>query len=492
MRLDEYASLDGLELANLVRNKQVTAGEVVDIAISAMRKLDSELHFVVGDPLPQARLSLRELRADQPFTGVPTLIKDIGPRMGGVPQEMGSALAQGLVPTEDSELIRRFRQAGFVFIGRSATPELGGAFTTEPRISAPTRNPWDRARSTGGSSGGAAAAVAAGVVPVALAGDTAGSIRVPAHCCGLFGLKPTRGRNPVGPEAGEVNSGLTVAHVLTRTVRDSAAVLDATAGPDAGCRYYAAPPSKPFIEAVARPRLGLRIALSTENFFGGDVAPEIKTAAQSAAQLCEDLGHHVVQASPLFEAEEIVGLLETIWSSHVYHAVRGLERRTGRTASIQLLEASTLMLCDRGRQISADEFLQSLDRLNQLSRKVGCFFADFDVLLTPTFSQVAPMLGQIKSDVLFPDVTSFVLDNMKMAPFTSQCNLTGQPAMSVPLYQSAQGLPIGVQFAARFAAEETLLSLAGQLEAALPWVARRPAVGSFAADTKRNTREARS
>src|ERR1700741_4176594 len=263
MPADEYSKFDGLGLAELVRGKKVSAAEVSACATEAMRACNAELNFLVAETASYAEKSLCELGGDGAFLGVPTLIKDVGPRIGGIPQEMGCGMAQGLVPAEDSEIIRRFRRAGFIFLGRSTTPELGMAYTTEPRTNGPTRNPWNLARSPGGSSGGAAAAVASGAVPIALGGDTGGSIRVPAHCCGVFGLKPTRGRNPVGPEIAEGNSGLTASHVLTRSVRDSAAALDATAGPDPGCRYFAPPPAVPFLQSVDRPRKGLRIALST-------------------------------------------------------------------------------------------------------------------------------------------------------------------------------------------------------------------------------------
>jgi amidase len=476
MRIDEYSRLDAHALADLVRRGQVTPQELYDTARSAMLAMDEPLHFLVGETPGEARKNLASLPADAPFRGVPTLIKDIGPRIAGVPQELGSALAAGLVPTQDSELTRRFRDAGMVFMGRTATPELGAAFTTEPRVGPVTRNPWDTSRSTGGSSGGAAAAVSSGVVPVALAGDSAGSIRVPAHCCGLFGLKPTRGRNPTGPEAAEVNSGFTVAHVISRSVRDSAAALDATAGADPGCKYVAPDPQGSFLEAAKRAPDRLRIALSTRNIFGGPLTQDVRRAADQTARLCESLGHTVVEADPPLDGDEIIEVFHVLWAANLYHTVRALEARSGRKASRALLEASTYALFEAGERVSADALLGCFDRANQISRRMGDFFLGHDILLTPAFSGAAPPLGEIRTDAETYDSLAYVRESLAWSPFTSQFNLTGQPAMSVPAQPSAQGLPLGAHFGAAFGGEEILFSLAGQLEAAAPWADRLPPV----------------
>ena len=472
MRLDEYANYDALGLAELVRDKDIAPQEVCALATSAMCRCNEKLNFLVGDTEAFAKKSLEDLQADGPFAGVPTLIKDVGPRIAGVRQELGSGIAQGFTPTETSELARRFVRAGLIFIGRSATPELGLAYTTEPRAGGATRNPWDLERSPGGSSGGAAAAVAAGVVPIAQGGDTGGSIRVPAHCCGLFGLKPTRGRNPMGPESAEGNSGMTVAHVLTRTVRDSAAALDATAGPDPGARYFAPPPARPLLEEVTRPRKELRIALSTDNPFGGSVAPEIKQAAQDAARLCEKLGHHVEEATPPINAGELCEMLELISAGNLTYGVRGLEAQSGKKAGPDVFESFTLALLKRGQNLPAADFVANIARMNTFSRNFGQFFVKYDVLITPVFATTAPKLGTLRMNDPIPDLSAYIMDVLRTAAFTTQYNFSGQPAMSVPLYQSADGLPIGVQFAARYADEATLFSLAGQLEEALPWKGR--------------------
>lgn len=480
MRLDEYAALDAIDLATLVRRRSIPAGEVCRKAQQAIAAANLRLNFLVGETAAEAERDLRELPADGPLLGVPTMIKDIGPRIGGVVQELGSALARGLVAPEDSELIRRLRGAGAVFIGRTSTPELGSAFTTEPRSGGATRNPWDTTRSTGGSSGGAAAAVAAGVVPFALAGDTAGSIRIPAHCCGVFGLKPTRGRNPTGPEAAESICGLTAAHVISRTVRDSAVVLDATAGADVGCRYVAPAPSGRFLDAVSRPRKGLRIGITTANVFGAGVSDDVRTAVESAGRLCAELGHHVEEAEPPVEAGELLEMLEPIFVANLRHAVLQLQRLTGRQATPENLEASTLAMVRWGERLAASELLDALARMNAFSRRMGRFFLQYDVLLAPVYADVAPRLGEIRTDDPVESVPDFLRETFRLAAFTVQYNLTGQPAMSLPLYESRSGLPVGVQGIARFGDEETLFCLAGQLEAALPWAGRRAPHGIVA------------
>ncbi|MBS0416498.1 MAG: amidase [Proteobacteria bacterium] len=486
MRAEELADYDGLALGELVRSREISPKELIDTASETAMRIDSKLNFLVAPTPEQARKDLAQLDPNAPFCAVPTLVKDIGPRVAGVPQELGSLLARGLVPSEDSEFIRRVRRAGLVCIGRSTTPELGSAFTTEPRIASPTRNPWDPRRSPGGSSGGAAVAVASGVVPVALAGDTAGSIRIPAHCCGVFGFKPSRGRNPTGPESGETNSGLTVAHVITRSVRDSAAMLDATAGPDPGCRYGAPGPSSGFLASLSEPPRRLRIAYWTKNAFGGSVEAAIVSATLAAAKLCEALGHPVTEIDPPLGGDEIIATVEPLLAANLYHFVRHLEQKSGRTASPELLEASTLALARRGAEVSANELLTCLARMNELSRRIGRLSDRYDVFLTPTFTAVAPELGRIRSDVAGCTSLGYLTESLQIGAFTIQYNLTGQPAMSVPLSQSEQGLPIGVQFAAHYGADEALFRLAGQLEAASPWRMRRPPAARLAQPANRH------
>lgn len=472
MRLDEYVRFDALDLADLVRRGEVTPVELAGLAAEAITLVNPALNFMVGETTDPVAAASRPIDLDAPFAGAPFLMKDVGAALGGQLQEQGCALAQGLVPASDSELTRRFRAAGVVFLGRTTTPELGATFTTESRATGATRNPWDLSRSTGGSSGGAAAAVASGAFAIAHAGDSAGSIRIPAHCCGLFGFKPTRGRNPVGPQAGEVNCGLTTAHILSRTVRDSAAMLDATAGADPGCRYGAPSPTRAFLTAASQPPRRLRIAVSTRSPLAGPVSDEIVQATNDAARLCEQLGHVVEAAEPSFDPDRFVATLETIWSANTFHGVRKLAELTGRTPGPDNLELSTLAMVERGAAISSDALLGALDDMNRFSRDLAAFFEIYDVFISPTFAETAPRLGVIRSDVETPDTTAYIRDLFRMAAFTAQYNMSGQPAMSVPLHIGATGLPVGTHFAARFGDDETLFALAGQLEAAAPWIHR--------------------
>jgi len=478
MRLDEYAALDGIALADLVRTGQVTARQTFEAALGAIKSTNSKLNFLVDWTHEEAERCIANVVPQAPFAGVPMLIKDIGASVRGVPQELGCKLARGLTPDQDSEIVRRYRAAGFVFAGRSTTPELGASFTTESAATGATRNPWNLERSVGGSSGGAAAAVASGAVPVAHGGDSAGSIRIPAHCCGVFGLKPSRGRNPVGPQNGEVNSGLTAAHVITRTVRDSAAALDATEGPDPGCRYAAPGHAGTFLSAVQQDPPKLRIAMMTHNPFGGTLSQELVAATVGAAQLCESMGHDVEMAAPPFDADEFAQNLETVWTANIHHAIKGLMRAAGVETSDGLIEASTRATAERGSHITADQLLAGLDGMNRFARTLSSFFANYDVLLCPPMADVAPLLGIVDPAEEVEDVSAYIFGLLQSAPFTSQYNVSGQPAMSVPWSMSSDGLPIGVQFVGGYGQESALFSLAGAFERAAPWVSRVPTINA--------------
>jgi len=475
LRTDEYARCDALDLATLIRDGSVTATEVENAARDALAALNPALNVLAGpllSPTPATHGN---------FAGVPTLAKDIGWAMASVPQEMGCLLAEGLRPAEDSEVFRRIRAGGFSIIGRSTTPELGSAFTTESRGIGITRNPWDVSRSAGGSSGGAAAAVAAGIVPLALAGDSAGSIRIPAHCCGVFGLKPSRGRLPTGPQAGEVNSGLTAAHVITRSVRDSAAALDLLAGPDTGYRYTAPSPGGGFLAATERPPAPLRLALLTASPFADTVDAGVITAAEDTARLCEALGHSIEPIAIAFDADAAIDMLVTIWSANILHAVRRIEAATGRRADADTVEGATLAMIRHGETISAEAYLAALDQMNLFCRRMAIAADAFDAIISPVFASPALPHGVLSHDRLvgpgIEALSAFFADVFRRAPFTVQYNLTGQPAMSVPLHV-LDGLPIGTQIAGRPGGEESLLSLAAALESARPWRDTRPPVSA--------------
>jgi amidase len=350
---------------------------------------------------------------------------------------------------------------------------LGILPTTEPRRFGPTRNPWDCSRTAGGSSGGSAAAVAAGFVPMAHGNDGGGSIRIPASCCGLFGLKPTRARNPLGPYAGDAMSGLVCEHAITRSVRDSAALLDATSGPDVGDPYCAPPRVRPFFKEVGADPGRLRIAFTTTSHTGLPLHPDCIAAALDAVRLCEDLGHEVVEAAPTIESEMLVQAFFAVFGAGIAWQIDWISRVTNRTPAPEYFEPATWATYEMARATTASDYLLAVQWLQIVSRDVGRFFTDYDVWLTPTLGEPPVPLGTFdppEENPLAP-----LMRAVAFVPFTPICNATGQPGMSVPLYWNADGLPVGTHFVARFGDEATLFRLAAQLEAARPWADRRPA-----------------
>ncbi|WP_257457902.1 amidase [Archangium lipolyticum] len=473
MKLNEYTQYDGLGLAELVRGEQVTPGELVETALAAIEHVNPRINAVISPLVDEAKATLARGLPRGPFTGVPFLIKDAVLHAAQLPCEMGSRLAQGLVMPYDSELMARFRRAGIVPVGRTNTPEMAFNITTEPLLHGPSRNPWNPEYSTGGSSGGAAAAVVAGIVPLAHANDGGGSIRIPASLCGVFGLKPTRGRTPLGPDMSDGLNGLGIEHVVSRSVRDSAAMLDATAGPDAGEPYQIQAPERPYLKELEREPGRLRIALSRVPPTGVPVSPECVTAVEDAARLCLELGHEVVEASPQFDTSGFDHANLVIWSSNLAIWVEGMAAATGRSPEATL-EATTWATVQYGRGLKATDLQLAFATMNQISRAVGRFFTNYDLLLTPTVAVPPYKLGVVDANVPMT-AEEWVKRIFSFCPFTALFNFTGQPAMSVPLYWS-EGLPIGVQFAGRMGDEATLFRLAAQLERARPWAARRPPI----------------
>ncbi|XXF78691.1 amidase [Myxococcaceae bacterium GXIMD 01537] len=475
MHLDEYTRHDAVGLAELVRHKKVSPSELVRAALGAIERVNPRLNAVIDTRAEQA-LALAESKLPEgPFTGVPFLVKDVGLHAAGVPTDLGSRLMRGLVAPHDTVLMARYRQAGLVLLGRTNAPEFGINAATEPVLHGPTRNPWDVSRSPGGSSGGSAAAVASGLVPVAYGNDGGGSIRIPASLCGIFGLKPTRGRISPGPDMAEALHGMGTEHVLTRSVRDSAAVLDATRGAEPGDAYHVTVPERPYVEELRRKPGRLRVALSRTAATGVPVSPECVAAVEDAARLCEQLGHEVVEAAPAYDAAQLANAVLTVWCASGAAMVDGLAPLTGRTPGPDTLEAATWAIVQAGRALKAVELEAALGVFNQVSRAVGGFFRDYDVALTPTVSQEPWKLGVLDMDT--PRTAQGWLEHIfTYAPFTALQNVTGQPAMSVPLYWSGGGLPIGVQFAGRWGDEATLFRLAAQLEEARPWAGRLPPV----------------
>ncbi len=468
----DFERYDGLALAALVRRKEVKPEELLEAAIARVEERNPGLNAVVTRLDDQARAAIRAGLPDGPFSGVPYLLKDIGAHHTGAPTSAGSRLFADVVLDHDATITARLKRAGLVIFGKTNTPEMGLAPSTEPRLFGPTRNPWSVAHSSGGSSGGAGAAVAAAMVPMAHGSDGGGSIRIPASCCGVFGLKPTRARNPMGPDVGEGWGGASVQHALTRTVRDSAALLDATSGPDLGDPYWAPPPAGPFLAEVERDPGRLRIALTTRAFNGHAVDAECAQAATDAARLCESLGHEVQEARPEVEVEALGQAVRTVVGANVCAVLEARAAALGRPLAESDVERVTWHRVVDGRTMTAADYARSMTVIHRAGRAVARFFTRHDVLLTPTMCHPPFPLGVL--DQSTADLDAYLDALLASIGFTSLFNQAGCPAMSVPLAASRSGLPIGVQFAGRFGDEATLLRLAGQLERARPWAGRRP------------------
>ncbi len=471
--MDELMRKSVVEQAELVRRGEVSAPELVDAAIAAVEKLNPALNAVVHPMFDHARAAVKNLRGDEPFSGVPMLLKDVLAEHEGWPITEGSRFLEGFVSPRDSELVARYKRAGFIPIGRTNSPEFASKPTTEPTFYGPTRNPWDTTRSPGGSSGGSGAAVAAGMVALAHANDGGGSTRIPASVCGLVGLKGTRGRNPLGPDYGDVGgAGLLSEHVVTRTVRDSALVLDVTAGPDLGAPHYPPPPVRPFADEVGADPGSLRIAMSTEPITPADVHPDCRRAAEETASLCESLGHQVEIAKPDADGEHFSRFFTTIWLGMLAWMIRDWSKRTGRTPERDSFEPHTWKMYELDSRTRPSDFLLALDDMQRFAREVAPFFERYDVWLTPTMTQPPVPLGYFDHD---PEAPRQATKRMEDIPrFTAIANVTGQPAISLPLCWNDAGLPIGVQLMGRFGDEAKLLRLSAQLEVAQPWAHRWP------------------
>ncbi|MDE3135828.1 MAG: amidase [Acidobacteriota bacterium] len=471
---DELATLDATAHAALVRRGEVTPLDLVEAAIARAQRVNPALNAIVTPLYDQARAAARGTLPDGPFRGVPFLLKDLVASYAGARMTGGSAFLRDYVPDHDSELVTRFRRAGLVIIGKTNTPEFGILPTTEPLLFGPCRNPWDTERMAGGSSGGSAAAVAAGIVPMAHANDGGGSIRIPASCCGLFGMKPTRGRTSLGPDFGDIMGGLVVEHAVTRSVRDSAALLDAVSGPFPGDPYCAPAPVRPFLEEVGADPGRLRIAFTTTAPSGARIDEECVRAVHDAAKLCESLGHHVEEAAPEINGALMVDSFLRIWRAGTASAVQAMAFLTGRTPSPELFEPLTWALYEQGRQVSAPAYLMAQTVLQGLSRQIGGFMLSYDAWLTPTVAEPPLPLGSFEPTPANP-LAGFERA-VEFVPFTPMCNLSGQPAMSLPLHWTAGGLPVGTHFIGRFGDEATLFRLASQIEAARPWKDRQPRI----------------
>lgn len=476
MSFTDYENHDGLGLAQLVQQGEVTPLELLEAALARIALHNPALNAVVTPLYDAARAEIARGLPAGPFQGVPFLVKELVASVAGAATTASSRLYEHHMPAADSEIVARLRRAGLVIAGKTNSPEFGLSPVTESLLYGVTRNPWNTELSPGGSSGGAAAAVASGMVPLAHATDGGGSIRIPASCCGLFGLKPTRARVTAGPEGGEGLSGLAHQHVVSRSVRDSAALLDAIAGPMPGDPYMAVPPERPFLDDVGRAPGRLRIAFAKTAPTGVPVDPACVAAVEDAARLCEQLGHHVEEASPEYDAMAVERGFEMVFAANT---MANIARATGGAMpSRELVEPLTYALAEAGRAPSASDYILNLQMLQRQSRRIAGFFERFDIWLTPTLAQTPRPHGHF--NIRSGDTGDWMAKLAAYLPFTYPFNVTGQPAASVPLHWTDEGLPIGCQFAARYGEEGLLLRLCAQLEAARPWFQRRPPVSGLA------------
>lgn len=478
--LANYDNYDALGLAELVRAKQVSPDELLSTAMAVAAAVDPEIRALCHVNEAAARGALKRGLPEGPFTGVPFLLKDITAVVSGFRSSLGSRFFADQLQESDSETVRRFRASGLVFFGRTTTPELAFSPTTEAAVyGAPTRNPWDLSLSPGGSSGGAGAAVAAGIVPMAHGSDGGGSIRIPAAVNGLVGLKPTRARLPAGPFAGEGWGGFLAEGVLTRSVRDTAAALDATHGPDIGAPYFAPPPPTSYRDAIAKPPRRLRIGLMTRRFDGHSVSAELESAAQEVGALCEDLGHVVEEAAPVFDYGKMQRSFVSVVCSGTAAAIEERARVLGRQPKGNDLEPTIWSAYEVGRRMSGPEYVNALATLHRLSREVAQFFETYDVLITPMLARSTARIGEFAHT--HQDVLEYRFGEngvASYAAFTVVANMTGQPAITLPLNwtEGSPSIPIGTQFVGRYGEDHTLLALSAQLEAAKPWFHKRPAL----------------
>ncbi|MEC9466862.1 MAG: amidase [Myxococcota bacterium] len=491
MKFPEYDHLDGLGLAALIKSGEVTALEALEAAIERIESRNPKLNAVIYRAYDGARDAIAQGVPEGSFHGVPFLLKDMSARWGGHPMTCGSKLLRNYHPHSDSHLVQRFKQAGLVILGTTNAPEFGIKGVTEPTLYGPTRNPWDLAHSPGGSSGGAASAVAARMVPMAHAGDGGGSIRIPSSHCGLVGLKPSRGRTSLAPTAGHGWSGMVCPGVVARSVRDSAAILDAISGYVPGDPYTAPPPKTSFLKAAQSRKKKLRIAYWPKPLFGTVTHPDCERTLNDSITLLRDLGHEVEAAVPSFDRDSLIPAYFTIVASHIAADVRWAEQEVGRRAEPDELEPATWFLKTLGETQTALDLVQAEKTIHQAGRDVARLFAYYDVFVTSTAAQPPVQVGQLdlkwweelgikalqkipSKQVMDRALQETAKSALDATPNTQLFNQTGQPAISLPLGSTRGGLPLGVQFVGRFGEEATLLRLAAEIERARPWHDAKP------------------
>lgn len=472
LSFEEYAKLDALSLAAHLSKGELESAEVLEAAIARAEEVSADLNPIAIPMFDEARAKVLEELPEGPFRGVPFLLKDLGLYYQGAITTNGCRFYAEQVADHDSYLVRRYKNAGLVVFGKSASPEFGLTTSTESVLFGVTHNPWNLEHVAGGSSGGAAAAVAAGILPAAHASDGGGSIRIPASCCGLFGLKPSRARVSAGPDLGEGWSGLSTAHVVSRSVRDSAALLDIAAGPEPGDPYWAPPPTRPYLGELSHPPGQLRIALTTRAFNNSQVDPECIAAAEEVARLCQELGHEVEEAAPELDREDLSRATGTIVGANIRANLEERAKVVGRAYTEDDVEPVTYSMAENAKQATSADYALAIRVVHRVGRQVAQFFDNWDVLLSPTMATPPKKLGLLSLST--DDVDDTMIHLFQTIAFTQLMNVAGNPAMSVPLAWSAAGLPIGIQFAAPFGDEASLFRLAAQLEEARPWAERTP------------------
>ncbi len=471
----EYSRYDGLGLAELVRRKEVSPRDLVDSAIDAIERINPDVNCVVQKLRDRALAEIKTVAPHAPFYGVPFLVKEFGMHFKGMTTSAGSRLARGIKFDADTELMRRCRNAGLITVGTSTTPEMAFNANTEALVYGSTRNPWNLKHSVGGSSGGAGAAVASGIVPIAHANDGGGSIRIPAACNGVVGMKPTRGRTPTGPDAGIFLWGLAIEFVETRTVRDSAALLDAIAGADDGYFYVAAPPQRSFLAAAMTPPGQLKIGVIDRLPGCAKAARENITRLNDTVEVLHDLGHVCEPVKLKYDHEAFNESSVRLWAVTLSYYMEQFAKISGRKINAKTMEAVTLAVYRFGKKVKGVDLEAAMVAQNAVSRAVSAVMRNFDVLLTPGLGREVAKLGELNQNAKGLDPMAWWTQMMyDYTPFTPLFNTTGQPAMMLPLWQSQANLPLAMQFVASLGAEETLYSLAAQLEQALPWAKRRP------------------
>ncbi len=469
MKFEEYRRYDAMGLAELVAKGDVSADELLDAALARAAEVNPKVNALIRDLEGEARAAIRAGLPAGPLSGVPYPIKDVSVHMKGVPTGAGSRLFKDVVQERDSSLIALYRKAGLVLFAKTNTPELGLACVTEPAANGITKNPWNLDHTSGGSSGGAAAAVASGIVPAAHGSDGGGSIRIPSSCCGLFGLKPSRGRVSLAP-AGEGWGGLSVQHALTRSVRDSAALLDVACIPQPGDPYWLTPPTTPFLQEVGKAPGKLRIAYTTETLTWGENKPEPARAVRDAAALCESLGHYVEEAKPQADYQAMAVNTNTLVTCSIASLLKREGDRRGAPVRRDEVEHLTWSIAESAASIDGVTAAMALQNLHAFSRQLAAFFEQYDVLILSTLAKKPVKHYEVHMDA--KDLSDYAERLYSYIPNTQPFNVGGQPAMSVPLSWSDDGLPIGVQFVTKAGGEALLFRLAGQLEQAQPWFDR--------------------